>query len=239
MNVIELTNIQKSYTHDGGATPVLRGVNLKINEGEFVAIMGPSGSGKSTLLHILGFLDSPTDGDYRFLEKKIASYSPLEIAKLRNQEIGFIFQAFNLLRRTTVLENVKLPLLYSSIPESEWDLRARKAVESVGMSHRLDHEPSQLSGGEQQRVAIARALVTNPKVIFADEPTGNLDSKSGKLVMDIIQNLHEKEGITVVLITHETTTAEHAERIIRLRDGVIETDTKVAIRRRAQDSFAK
>jgi putative ABC transport system ATP-binding protein len=227
MALIELKNIEKIYYDEDVETHVLRGVSFDINAGEFVAIMGPSGSGKSTLLHILGFLDRHTKGEYRFEGKTIDDYSDEELAHIRNKKMGFIFQAFNLLRRTTVLENVKLPLLYSGIKESKWDEMAKLAIESVGLSHRLGHEPSQLSGGEQQRVAIARALVNNPEVIFADEPTGNLDSKSGKAVMDILQKLNEEKGHTIVLITHETNTAQHAKRIIRVHDGVIENDDLV------------
>ena len=239
MNIIEVKNLKKSY-HDGVTeTVALSGVTFSIRKGEFVAIMGPSGSGKSTLLHLLGLLDVPTSGHYSFNDKNVLSYSRDELARIRNQEIGFVFQSFNLLARTTVLENVKLPLVYSSVPEGEWDARARKAVEAVGLGHRMEHYQAELSGGERQRVAIARALVTNPEVIFADEPTGNLDSKSGKNVMSIIQRLNEKDGKTVVLITHETSTAEHAERIIRLMDGEIESDVKVKNRLTADDEYVK
>lgn len=236
--LIEAKNVKKSY-HDGKTeTQVLHGISLEIVKGEFVAIMGPSGSGKSTLLHILGFLDTLTSGEYNFEGKSSALYSETVAAEIRNSRIGFVFQSFNLLARTSVLENVELPLLYSRIPESEWAKRAKDALELVGLSHRLTHEPSELSGGERQRVAIARALVTNPEVIFADEPTGNLDSKSGALVMEILQNLHDKQGHTIILITHETATAEHADRIIHLRDGTIEKDEKVNKRREAV-SFLK
>jgi putative ABC transport system ATP-binding protein len=217
---------------------VLHGLDLEIEEGEFVAVMGPSGSGKSTLLQILGFLDDYTGGQYFFEGKKVSTYTKEEVAKIRNSRIGFIFQAFNLLPRTTVLDNVKLPLLYSDVPESEWNERACAAVAAVDLSHRLDHEPSQLSGGEKQRVAIARALVNNPAIIFADEPTGNLDSKSGQIVMDIIQKLNDK-GHTILLITHETSTAEHAKRIIKIKDGCIESDKKVKDQKKASDNFTK
>lgn len=224
-------NLEKTYHDEQVATAVLKGVSFEIPEGQFVAIMGPSGSGKSTLLHILGFLDKSTGGDYFFDGKKVDNYSEDEVAYVRNKKLGFIFQSFNLLPRTTVLENVKLPLTYSGVKEEFWDEMAKEAIESVGLSHRLDFEPAQLSGGEKQRVAIARALVNKPQVIFADEPTGNLDSKSGELVMDIIQKLNKNKGHTIILITHETYTAEYAERIIRLRDGVIESDEKVKERR--------
>lgn len=234
MSLIEVENLTKIY-HDGEVeTPALRGVSFDINEGEFAAIMGPSGSGKSTLLHILGFLDRHTAGIYRLNNKTIDDYSDEEVAKIRNKKMGFIFQTFNLLRRTTVLENIKLPLLYSEIDPQFWNDMAIKAAGAVGMTHRLGHEPSQLSGGEQQRVAIARAIVNDPQVIYADEPTGNLDSKSGGQVMETIENLH-KNGNTIVLITHETYTAEYAQRIIRLKDGLIESDEKVLQRHYAGD----
>lgn len=238
MALIETQNLAKTYTNEAVETPVLKGISLSIAEGEFVAVMGPSGSGKSTLLHILGFLDSPTTGMYRFDGRSAQEYSEEELARVRNKKLGFVFQSFNLLPRTSVLENVKLPLLYSGIKEELWDAMARGAIERVGLSHRLDFEPSQISGGEKQRAAIARALVNNPQVIFADEPTGNLDSRSGELVMETIQKLNAELGHTVVLITHETYTAEYAERIVRLRDGQIESDTKVA-NRRAGGKFVK
>lgn len=238
-NIIEVKNLKKSY-HDGKTdTVALAGVTFDVRKGEFMAIMGPSGSGKSTLLHLLGLLDEPTSGHYRFNGKDISAYSRDELADIRNREIGFVFQAFNLLPRTPVVENVKLPLYYSGLPEAEWHARAEKAVNDVGLGHRMYHEPAELSGGEKQRVAIARALVTDPDIIFADEPTGNLDSKSGKNVMSIIQHLNEEHGKTIVLITHETSTAEHSERIIRLIDGRIESDEKVKHRLSAEDEFVK
>ncbi len=238
MALIEVRNLEKIY-QDGVETPALGGVSFDINSGEFVAIMGPSGSGKSTLLHILGFLDRHTSGEFLFDGKTIDDYSPTELAHVRNTKMGFIFQMFNLLPRTTVLENVKLPLLYSEVKKSQWDELALKAVEQVGLSHRLNHETSQLSGGEKQRVAIARALVNNPSIIFADEPTGNLDSKSGGQIMEIIEGLNDK-GHTIILITHETYTAEYAGRIITLKDGLIESDQKVLERRHTHtDHFVK
>ncbi|MEK9154886.1 MAG: ABC transporter ATP-binding protein [Patescibacteria group bacterium] len=238
MNLIEVKDLEKIYENEGVKTPALRGVSFNIKAGEFVAIIGASGSGKSTLLHILGFLDRHTKGKYFFEEKAIDDYSKEELSALRNKKMGFVFQAFNLLPRTTVFENVKLPLLYSDIDESLWDELALKSIEAVGLSHRINHESNQLSGGEKQRVAIARALVNNPLVIFADEPTGNLDSKSGKAVMEIIQKLNEEEGRTVILITHETYTAEHAQRIIKFHDGKIESDNKVN-HQHAADDFIK
>ena len=225
MPLIQVKNLTKIYQDDEVKTQALSGVSFNIDQGEFVGIMGASGSGKSTLLHVLGFLDKPTSGQYYFADKEMGEYSEDEINFLRNQEIGFIFQAFNLLARTTVLENVKLPLLYSSIKKSLWDTMAKKAIGQVGLDQRLNHESSQLSGGEKQRVAIARALINNPKVIFADEPTGNLDSKSGTQIMEILKTLNQN-GQTIILITHADDAAKYAKRTIRLKDGRIENDTK-------------
>lgn len=233
MPLIEVNKLTKVY-HDGEVeTPVLHGVSFKIERGEFVAIMGPSGSGKSTLLHLIGFLDDYTSGSYIFNGVEANKYTGDEIAMIRNQKLGFIFQSFNLLPNTTVLENVKLPLLYSQFPESEWNDMAMKAIISVGLEHRALFDSTKLSGGERQRVAIARALVCEPEVIFADEPTGNLDSKSGGAVIDILQKLNEQTKHTIILITHETETAEHAQRIIRIKDGLVESDTKIVNQRRA------
>lgn len=237
--LIELSSIHKAYTSEGVDAVALQDISLTISRGEFVAIMGPSGSGKSTLLHILGFLDRYTTGLYFFEGKEMSDYTEEELARVRNKKMGFVFQSFNLLSRTSVLENVKLPLLYSDIPESQWEKRAHDAIEAVGLSHRIHHHPSQLSGGEKQRAAIARALVCDPQVIFADEPTGNLDSKSGQLVMETIQALNETLRHTIVLITHETYTAEHAERIIHLKDGLIEREEQVGRRHAAKDHFKK
>ncbi|MDE2041369.1 MAG: ABC transporter ATP-binding protein [Patescibacteria group bacterium] len=236
--MISVKNLKKSY-HDGSDTVALSGVTFDVEKGEFVAIMGPSGSGKSTLLHLLGLLDEATAGSYLFQGKNVSSYSANELADIRNRKLGFVFQSFNLLPRTSVVENVKLPLIYSDVPEREWDRRAREAVAAVGLGHREGHESTELSGGEKQRVAIARALVNDPEVIFADEPTGNLDSKSGQNVMSIIQHLNEEHGKTIVLITHETGTADHAERIIRLIDGQIESDHKVKNRLKADAAYKK
>lgn len=230
MALIELRNAEKIYDDGEVKTPALRGISFKIEQGEFVAVMGPSGSGKSTLLQMLGFLDLPTAGDYFFDGKSFWNYSADEIAALRNQKMGFIFQMFNLLPRTTVLENVALPLLYSETPESDWHNLVVKSIEEVGLSHRIYHETSQLSGGERQRVAIARALINNPSVIFADEPTGNLDSKSGGQIMNLIRGLNKK-GHTIILVTHETYTAQYAQRIISLKDGIIENDCAVTEQR--------
>ena len=240
-SLIELENIKKIYCagDEESATHALDGVSLEIKKGEFVAIMGPSGSGKSTLLHVLGFLDKQTSGNYYFDGKNNKNYSDEELAQVRNKDLGFIFQSFNLLPRTKVIDNVKLPLIYSGIEESEWDGLAEKAIEAVGLLHRINHEPSQLSGGEQQRAAIARALINNPHVIFADEPTGNLDSKSGEAIMEILQGLNENHEHTIILVTHETQTARYAERIIRLKDGQIESDEKVTERYRKGSGILK
>lgn len=227
MALINVENLQKDYLSDGVLTQVLHGINFKMEQGEFVAIMGPSGSGKSTLMHILSFLDSPTSGKYEFERAPTENFSKDYLAKLRNEKIGFVFQSFNLLPRTTVLDNVKLPLMYSDKKNHE-DL-AKAALASVSLSHRLDYYTNQISGGEKQRVAIARALVCDPAVIFADEPTGNLDSKSGNSVLNILQQLNDK-GRTIILVTHEMDTANHAKRIIHIKDGCVVSDEKVAKR---------
>ena len=231
--VINVKDLKKEYRNEEIITKVLRGVSFFINKGEFVAIMGPSGSGKSTLMHILGFLDKPTSGKYEFAGKNIADLEDDDLAELRNKKAGFVFQSFNLLPRTTVIENVKLPLIYSNDAKN-LDERAKKVLETVGLGHRLHYFSNQLSGGEKQRVAIARALVNNPEIIFADEPTGNLDSKSGIQVMKILQDLNN-QGKTIILVTHETYTSEHAKRIIYLVDGKIVSDKNVEHRRVAED----
>jgi len=229
-------NLEKVYEDNGVKTPALRGISFQIKKGEFVAIMGPSGSGKSSLLHILGFLDRPTGGTYLFNNKSINDLSDDELAKIRNAEMGFIFQDFNLLNKATVFENVELPLLYSSLSPQKRDEIIRNVVKSVGLEEKLYVEVGKLSGGQKQRVAIARALVNNPLVIFADEPTGNLDSKSGAQIMHILKSLHQK-GHTIVLVTHETYTAEFAERLIRLKDGLLEEDKKIEKRRDVDEFF--
>ena len=232
--MIEVKNLEKIYRNDAVETPALRGVSFNIEPGEFVAIMGPSGSGKSTLMHIMCFLDRPSSGIYKFEGKGIDDLSDNELARIRNKRMGFIFQAYNLLPRTTVFDNVKLPLIYSGLSRATEQKLVKEAVEAVGMGHRINFHPNQLSGGEQQRAAIARALVNNPSVIFADEPTGNLDSKSGKVVMALLQNLNDK-GHTIVLVTHEKYTSEHAKRIIQLHDGKIISDEDIRQRRYAKD----
>ena len=225
--VIEVRDLKKDYVNEDVVTPVLHGLSFSIPKGEFVAIMGPSGSGKSTLMQILGFLDTATSGTYLFSGKDVSTLSEDDLARARGENIGFIFQAFHLLPKTSVLENVKLPLLYSSISGNKRDELAKKAIQTVGLNHRIQNLSNQLSGGERQRVAIARALVREPSVIFADEPTGNLDSKSGKQVMDMLLELNLKHGHTIILVTHETSTAEYAERILTLRDGLLVSDRRV------------
>lgn len=229
--IVQVKNLTKTYENDGVATDVLHGLTFDIPEGQFVSIMGPSGSGKSTLMHILGFLDVLTSGKYLFGGRDVSSLSEDELAMTRGEGVGFIFQAFNLLPKTSVLENVKLPLLYSDVPLSKRYKMAKEAIEIVGLGHRINNLSNQLSGGERQRVAIARALIRKPPVIFADEPTGNLDSKSGTQVMRILQQLNLEQKHTIILVTHETYTSEHAERIIRLKDGLIQSDTPVRDRR--------
>lgn len=219
--MIELKDVHKEFVNDEVVTKVLHGVSVEIKKGEFVAIMGPSGSGKSTLMHILGFLDTLTKGQYHFEGKDVSGLKDDTLADYRNKKVGFVFQSFNLLPKTSVWENVRLPLLYAS---GKTDLKdVDDAIKSVGLEHRRDYMSNQLSGGEKQRVAIARALVNKPDIIFADEPTGNLDSKSGIQIMSILDKLNE-HGKTVVLVTHESTTAKYAKRIIHIMDGKIMSD---------------
>ena len=224
--MIDIRDLKKEYAEEDTPTQALRGVTFSIDKGEFVSIMGPSGSGKSTLLHILSFLDRPTGGSYTFQGKSIDDMTDQQLAHVRNSDMGFVFQSFNLLSRLTVFDNVEIPLLYSDIPPAQRQKLIEAAVTSVGLEEKLHTEAGRLSGGQKQRVAIARALVTDPNVIFADEPTGNLDSQSGLQVMEILKSLHEK-GRTVVLVTHETQTAEFANRIIRLKDGLVESDQAI------------
>lgn len=225
--MLSLHSINKNYTNDKVVTEVLKNISFDIKQGEFVAITGPSGSGKSTLMHIIGLLDKPTSGRYEIDSIDASRMSENQLAELRNKKIGFVFQAFNLLGRTTALENVELPLVYAKAKNRKET--AREALSSVGLLHRLEHLPSQLSGGEKQRVAIARALAANPAIILADEPTGNLDSKSGKQVMSILQKLNN-EGRTIILVTHEQYTAKHAKRIIKIMDGKIIEDSEISER---------
>ena len=236
--MIEVRDLKKEYRGDLVTTAALNGVSFDIKDGEFVAIMGPSGSGKSTLMHIMGFLDRPTSGIYRFEGKSMEDLTDDELAQIRNERMGFVFQFFNLLPRTTVFDNVNLPLVYTKISGKEKDQKVLDAINSVGLSHRTRHYPNQLSGGEQQRVAIARAIVNDPSVIFADEPTGNLDSKSGQQVMEILQKLNN-EGHTIILVTHEQYTSQMAKRVIELKDGEIISDKLVDHRRSAKDGLIK
>ena len=233
-SLIEIKNLIKNYYTDEVETKVLRDVSFAINEGEFVAIMGPSGSGKSTMMHILGFLDRLTSGSYLFEGEDVSEFDDNKLAGLRNKKVGFVFQTYNLLPRTTVLENVALPLIYSGYSTRQMNAKAHEAIKAVGLEHRGTYLSNQLSGGEKQRVAIARALINNPKVIFADEPTGNLDSKTGTQIMNILEDLNDG-GRTIILVTHEQDTAEHARRIIKLLDGKIVADQEVNSRRTAKD----
>ena len=221
--VIDIENITKDYAMGEEVVHALRGVSLQIRRGEYVAIMGPSGSGKSTLMNMVGCLDTPTSGRYEFNGRNVAEINDDELAAIRNRAIGFVFQTFNLLPRSDSLRNVELPLIYAGIGGETREQRATRALIEVGLGDRLNHKPNELSGGQRQRVAIARALVNNPSILLADEPTGNLDSKTGEEIMGLFDTLHER-GHTIILVTHEADIARHAHRTIRLRDGLIESD---------------
>jgi len=233
---VELKKVEREFTNGDVVTSVLRAIDLKVDEGEFVAIMGPSGSGKSTIMHIIGFLDHLSAGEYYFKGKNVAKLTNDELAVMRRDEVGFVFQFFNLLAGSTVLENVSLPMIYAKIPKIERKKRAIKALKEVGMEHRLDFKANTISGGERQRVAIARALVNEPGIICADEPTGNLDTNSGLEVLKIFQKLND-QGRTIIMVTHEEEAAEFAKRIVRVRDGEIVSDTLV--KKRRTESFRK
>jgi putative ABC transport system ATP-binding protein len=222
--LIKITNIKRDFPLGNEIVYVLKGIDLEINKGEYVALMGPSGSGKSTLMNILGCLDTPTSGTYILNGKHVSEMQDDELAGIRNKEIGFVFQTFNLMPRTTALDNVALPMVYAGHSKSERVERATKVLTQVGLNDRMDHKPNQLSGGQRQRVAVARALVNKPSIILADEPTGNLDSKTSVEIMNLFNEIHAN-GNTVILVTHEEDIAAYAHRIIRLRDGLIESDT--------------
>jgi putative ABC transport system ATP-binding protein len=229
MNIINIEHIAKIYDVGLEKVHALRDVSLRIDKNEYVAIMGPSGSGKSTLMNMLGCLDTPTSGKYEFNAVNVSDMDDNDLARIRNKEIGFVFPTFNLLARSDALHNVELPLIYAGIPYSERRERASKALTDVGLADRMHHKPNELSGGQRQRVAVARALVTNPSIILADEPTGNLDSKTGEEIMLLFNEIQEK-GNTIILVTHEEYIAEHAARIIRLKDGLVEKDEVVTKR---------
>ena len=233
MNIINIEHIAKIYQVGMEEVHALADVSLTIDKNEYVAIMGPSGSGKSTLMNILGCLDTPTKGLYTFTGNNVSEMNDNELAAIRNREIGFVFQTFNLLPRSDALHNVELPLIYAGISKEERRERAREALEKVGLEDRMDHKPNELSGGQRQRVAVARALVTSPSIILADEPTGNLDTRTGEDIMALFEDLYN-QGNTIILVTHEEYIAEHANRIIRLRDGLVEKDEIMANRRVAE-----
>ncbi len=222
--LIDINQLKRDFVLGNEIVYVLKGIDLKISKGEYVALMGPSGSGKSTLMNLLGCLDTPTSGSYILNGKDVSQMTDDDLAEIRNKEIGFVFQTFNLLPRTTALDNVALPMVYAGYSKSERKERATEVLQQVSLSDRMDHQPNQLSGGQRQRVAIARALVNKPSIILADEPTGNLDSKTSVEIMQLFNDIH-KNGNTVILVTHEEDIAAYAHRVIRLRDGMIESDT--------------
>jgi putative ABC transport system ATP-binding protein len=221
--VIRIENLTRFYTIGEETVRALNGINLTIQKNEYVALMGPSGSGKSTLMNIIGCLDTPTSGEYFLNGPNVAQLSDSELAAIRNKEIGFVFQTFNLLPRLTALQNVALPLVYAGIPEAERLKKAKEVLEQVGLGNRMTHKPNELSGGQRQRVAVARALVNHPSIILADEPTGNLDSKTSEEIMQLLDIIHQA-GNTIVLVTHEEDIALHAKRVVRMRDGIVESD---------------
>jgi putative ABC transport system ATP-binding protein len=223
MPIIETQDLWKTYVMGSEEIHALRGVDVSIERGEYVAIMGPSGSGKSTLMNLIGCLDTPTKGSYLLNGKQVSQMNDNELARIRNEEIGFVFQTFNLLPRASALHNVELPLVYAGVPSKDRQERAREALRKVELENRMDHKPNELSGGQRQRVAIARALVNNPSIVLADEPTGNLDTKTGVEIMSLFQRLHDT-GNTIVLVTHEADIAAHAHRVVHIRDGRVEKD---------------
>ncbi len=223
--MIEMEKVWKVYRMDSVEVTALKDINLRIDSGEYISIIGPSGSGKSTLMNIIGCLDKPSDGKYMLNDKNISDYSDKELAHIRNKQIGFVFQMFNLLPRYNAIKNVSIPLLYAGIEDREIETRAKEALVKVGLSDRMYHRPSQLSGGQQQRIAIARAIVNNPDIILADEPTGNLDTKSGREIISIFKNLNEQMKVTIILITHDPFIAQQANRVIKILDGSIVQET--------------
>ncbi len=225
-DIIEITDLTRHYKMGETIVKALNGVTFNVQENEYIAIMGPSGSGKSTLMNMIGCLDTPTSGEYILNGNRVSELDDSELAEVRNREIGFVFQTFNLLPRTDCLSNVELPLIYSGMRSSERKKRAIDTLTKVGLGDRVDHKPNELSGGQRQRVAIARALVNNPSILLADEPTGNLDSKTGEEIMNLIEDLY-RAGNTILLVTHENEIAKHARRVVRLRDGLVESDEKV------------
>jgi putative ABC transport system ATP-binding protein len=237
--IISINKVSKTYKIGDEIIEALKNVSLTVFKNEYVALMGPSGSGKSTLMNMLGCLDSPTSGDYILNNLSVAKMSDNELAEVRNKEIGFVFQTFNLLPRATTLDNVALPLVYAGFSKIDRDKRAKEVLESVGLGNRMNHKPNELSGGQRQRVAIARALVNNPAIILADEPTGNLDSKTSIEIMGLFEEIHKK-GNTIILVTHEEDIALHAHRIVRLKDGLVESDslnTKITTYKNRIDAF--
>lgn len=233
--LIVISNIKRNFALGSETVYVLKGIDLEIEKGEYVALMGPSGSGKSTLMNLLGCLDTPTSGSYVLNGKDVSRMHDDELAEIRNKEIGFVFQTFNLLPRTSALDNVALPMVYAGYSKTERTARAKEVLHQVKLADRMDHQPNQLSGGQRQRVAVARALVNKPSIILADEPTGNLDSKTSVEIMNLFADIHA-QGNTVILVTHEEDIAQYAKRVIRLRDGVIESDTKFPALNSASDT---